>query len=63
MFMTARLLGDLFDPDNTGKALWADSAYKSEEIDKKLKRRRLKNNINRKGYRNHPLSIFQQGNE
>jgi IS5 family transposase len=53
-------LGDLFDPDNTGKALWADSAYKSEEIDRKLKRRRLRNNINRKGYRNRPLSFFQQ---
>jgi IS5 family transposase len=53
-------LEDLFDRDNTGKALWADSAYASEEIDKKLTRRRLKNNINRKGYRNRPLSLFQQ---
>jgi len=53
-------LDDLFDPDNTGKAMWADSAYKSEEIDKKLKRRRIKNNINRKGYRNKTLTPFQQ---
>lgn len=56
----SQALGDLFDSDNTGKALWADSAYKSEEIDKKLKRLRLRNNINRKGYRNRPLSLFQQ---
>jgi IS5 family transposase len=56
----SQVLDKLFDSDNTGKALWADSAYKSEEIDKKLKRRKLKNNINRKGYRNHPVSIFQQ---
>jgi transposase, IS5 family len=56
----SQVLDRLFDPDNTGKALWADSAYKSEVIDKKLKRRRLKNNINSKGYRNHPLSAFQQ---
>jgi IS5 family transposase len=56
----SRPFSDLFDPDNTGKALWADSAYKSEEIDTTLKKRGIKNNINRKGYRNHPLSIFQQ---
>jgi transposase, IS5 family len=56
----SQVLEKLFDSDNTGKALWADSAYKSEEIDNKLTRRRLKNNINRKGYRNHPLSKFQE---
>ena len=51
---------DLFDPDNSGKGMWADSAYKSDEIDKNLRRKRIKNNINRKGYRNHPLTPFQQ---
>jgi IS5 family transposase len=51
---------DLFDPDNSGKGMWADSAYKSDEIDKNLRRKMIKNNINRKGYRNHPLTHFQQ---
>lgn len=34
-----QVLDELFDPDNTGKAVWAESAYTSEEIDKKPKRR------------------------
>lgn len=56
----SQVFEDLLDGDNTGKAIWADSAYKSEEIDKKITKRGLKNNINRKGYRNKPLSVFQQ---
>ena len=56
----SQMLSDLFDPDNTGKVLWADSAYQSEETNSKLKKRKIKNNVNRKGFRNHPLSIFQQ---
>jgi len=51
----------ILDRDNTGKSLWADSAYQSEEFREKLRRGGIRNNINRKGYRNHPLSAFQQG--
>jgi IS5 family transposase len=38
------------------KPIYADSAYKSEQIDKKLRKRGNPNRICRKGYRNHPIS-------
>jgi len=44
------------DLDNTGKQVFADSAYRSEAIDKTLKQRGLKNQIKYKGYRDAPLS-------
>jgi IS5 family transposase len=53
-------LKPLIDEDNTHQAVWADSAYKSEEIDKWLKKRKIKNHIHGKGSRNHPLTEFQQ---
>ncbi len=52
----SRAFERLLDPDNTGKRVWADSAYRSEEIDRTLKERGLKNSINHKGYRNAPLT-------
>lgn len=50
----------ILDPDNTGKQVWADSAYRSEEIDQALKKRNLKNEIKYKGYRGMPLSQAKQ---
>jgi IS5 family transposase len=50
----------LLDNKNTGKGVWADSAYHSEETEELLKKRKLKSNIHRKSYRNSPLSDFQQ---
>lgn len=46
--------------ENTGKGVWADSAYRSEEAEKLLKERGLKSHVHRKSYRNRPLSEFQQ---
>ena len=46
----------LLDSNNTGKQVWADSAYRSAEIDQTLKHRGLKNEIKYKGYRHAPLS-------
>lgn len=46
--------------DNTGKGVWADSAYRSEEAENLLKKRGLKSHVHRKAYRNRPLSEFQQ---
>jgi len=40
--------------------LYADSAYKSKEIDKLLKKKEIQNNVHEKGYRNHPLSDKQK---
>jgi IS5 family transposase len=50
---------NILDKDNTGSGIWADSAYRSEETEKLLKKRKLKSHVHRKAYRNHPLSEFQ----
>lgn len=52
----SRVFDRLLDPDNSGKQVWADSAYRSEEIDQTLKRRGLKNQIKYKGCRHAPLT-------
>ena len=52
-------LENILDKDNTGSGIWADSAYRSEEAEKLLKKRKLKSHVHRKAYRNHPLSEFQ----
>jgi transposase, IS5 family len=51
---------NLIDKDNTGKGVWADSAYRSEKAENILKARKLKSHIHRKAYRNHPLTFFQK---
>lgn len=56
----SRVFDQLLDPDNTGKQVWADSAYRSEEIDQTLKKRGLKNEIKYKGYRYASLSEAKQ---
>ncbi|RPI80158.1 MAG: IS5 family transposase, partial [Desulfobacteraceae bacterium] len=50
----------LIDKDNSRQAIWADSAYRSDKISKWLKKKEIKNHIHRKGYRNRPLTDFQQ---
>jgi IS5 family transposase len=52
----SRAMDDLLDKKNSGRSIWGDSAYRSEEIDLTLKARKLTNRIHYKGYRNHPLS-------
>ncbi len=47
---------DILDPDNTASDVWADSAYRSAEIDARLKEKGLKSRIHRKGHRNKPLT-------
>ena len=41
---------------NTGSEVWADPAYRSEEMEAKLRARGLKSRIHRKGKRGKPLS-------
>ena len=41
---------------NTGAGVWADAAYRSEEIEAKLRDRKLKSHIHRKGKRCKPLT-------
>ena len=46
---------ELLDKNNSGKGVWADSAYRSEEIESKLKKNH-RSQIHHKGYRGRPLS-------
>jgi IS5 family transposase len=41
---------------NTGSGVWADAAYRSEEMEAKLHDRKLKSHIHRKGKRGKPLT-------
>jgi len=41
---------------NTGSGVWADAAYRSEEMESKLRDRKLKSHIHRKGKRGKPLT-------
>ena len=56
----SQVFEELLDVDNTGKMVYADSAYSSDQASNLLKKNRLHNRINRKGYRNKPLSKFQE---
>ncbi len=51
-----QVVDDILGPDNTASDLWADSAYRSAEIEAKLKGKGLKSRIHHKGSRNKPLS-------
>lgn len=53
----------VLDADNTGSAVWADSAYRSAEIEAALADKGYSSRIHRRGVRNRPLSQReQQGN-
>lgn len=49
-------LDDLLDANNTGRTVWADSAYRSAEIEAKLAAKGLKSRVHLKGVRGRPLS-------
>ena len=54
----SQVVDDILDPDNTASDVWADSAYRSAEIEAKLEEKGLKSRIHRKGHRNKPLSEY-----
>jgi len=56
----SQVLGDLLDGGDAHHDLFGDSAYSSEDTDKKLERRKIRNRIHEKGYRNHPLTPEQE---
>ena len=59
----SQALDDVLDDDNTASDVWADSAYRSAEIEGKLEARGLKSRIHRKAHRNRPLTEREkQGN-
>jgi transposase, IS5 family len=53
-------LDSVLDWDNEDDAVWADSAYRSEEIEIKLDLEGYESQIHEKGSRNHPLSEAQK---
>jgi IS5 family transposase len=59
----SQVVDDVLDPDNTASDVWADSAYRSAEIEAKLAERGLKSRIHRKAHRSRPLGKREhQGN-
>jgi IS5 family transposase len=53
-------LDDVLDLSNTGKGVWADSAYRSVQIEAGLKARGLQSRIHRRAARDRPLSERQK---
>jgi len=53
-------LDDVLDKSNTGTEVWADSAYRSAEIEARLKANGYKSRVHRRARRNRPLSEREQ---
>jgi IS5 family transposase len=53
-------LDDALDLYNTGNGVWADSAYRSVQIEASLKAKGLQSHIHRRAARNRPLSERQK---
>jgi IS5 family transposase len=59
----SQVFSELLDPSNTSKAVWADSAYRSEESLHELQEQGFRAHIQRKGCRHKKLTPReQQGN-
>lgn len=55
----SQVLEDVLLPAEAGRDIWADSAYRSEEIEAQLKAKRLRSKIHEKGSRNKALTAHQ----
>ena len=56
----SQVLEELLTSDNTASGVWADSAYRSKEIEAAVKAKGLTSRIHRKGYRNRPLHDWEK---
>ena len=56
----SEMIGKLVDKKDRGQKLYADSAYRSEKIERELKSKQVKSMVHEKGYRNKPLTQAQQ---
>ena len=56
----SQMLEEVLLPAEAGREVWADSAYRSAEIEAQLQARHLRSKIHRKGYRNKPLTAQQK---
>ena len=52
----SQVLSDLLQPTDSHHQLYADSAYRSQQIEDQLKENRIRSRIHRKGYRNNSLT-------
>ena len=59
----SQVVEDILDADNTASDVWADSAYRSAEIEAKLGEKGLKSRIHRKGHRNKPLNELREAGQ
>ena len=50
----SQVVADILDPDRTASDLWADRAYRSAEIEAKLRKKDLMSRIHRKSPRKKP---------
>lgn len=55
----SQTIGEIIDEENKGKEVWADSAFRSEQIERFLKWMELISHIHERGYRNRPLDEEQ----
>jgi transposase, IS5 family len=55
----SQALGAVLDPDNGGDEVWADSAYRSQNIEAGLDALGHQSQIHERAYRNHPLTEAQ----
>lgn len=56
----SQVFDELMDEENSGRNVWADSAYLSEEREKQLREKGLVSRIQRKGYKHKPLTKREQ---
>jgi len=59
----SKVFEEVLSDRNSSRDVWADSAYRSQEIEENLKRKKYRSKIHRKGSRNNPLTSWEkQGN-
>ena len=56
----SQVVDDILDDNNTASGVWADSAYRSAEIEAKLAQKGLKSRIHRKARRGKPLGKHEK---
>ena len=58
----SEMIGKLTSKKDAGQTLYADSAYRSQEIEQALKKKNIISRIHERSYRNKPLTKTQQKN-
>ena len=56
----SRKIDDLLDAGNTGRDVWADSAYRSEAAEARLAEKNYNSRIHFRAWRDHPLDETQK---